>query len=199
LAIPTIPGAPTIPNTIVDPQHIGSLGVNQPSPQYGDIETPKANRLACGAPGHINLGGEDYLVGQATQQDMTAFAEEAIKVNSRVHDKRLLALLKDLGDYELAKRFLADSEAQERASFDAICGDKKMDDASYGFNKAAMSADGAAFLFWMLTRKNHPGLTMATVKQCITEDNASAIGAQLLFESGLGQVGPNSGGGTGTN
>jgi hypothetical protein len=169
------------------------------------IETPQANRLAAGAPGRITLGNKDYIVPQAGDRDMAAFGEESLKIHSRLRSQRLLYLFKELGSYDVAKQFLADEEANERAQFDALLGrvgangePVQMDDRSYLFHKIAMTADGAAFMLWSLVRKDSPGVEYAEIRAGVTPETASAIGMQLLMECGLGKADPNSRGANGT-
>jgi hypothetical protein len=184
--------------TVKDIPHAGAQDSNNTAPDPGGIPTARANRLASGMPGQVTVGGRAFLVPQALEGDLGAFAEEAIKINARRRDRRLMELFKELRDYELAKQFYTESEAAERADFTAMLRNREMDDASYNFHRAAMSAEGAAFLLWVMARRAEPGLQLADVRALVTEDNATSVGIELLSGSGLAKADPNSAGGTGT-
>lgn len=51
--------------------------------------------------------------------------------------------------------------------------------------------EGCAFLFWLLARKHHPGITPATFREHITEETVDVVLADLLDATGLADLDPN--------
>ncbi len=157
--------------------------------QLGMADTPTANLLATGAPGSIILAGNKYIVAQPNDQDMGAIFVEAAKIAKRQRNNRLVELVKDFKDYDLAKKVLDETMPVLQ------------DEAQQGIqsiNQALSDPEGVHWIAFILLRKSHPTITLAEIKTLIPAENASAVGVELLFESGMGKAAPNSPGASGT-
>jgi hypothetical protein len=146
------------------------------------LDTQTANFLATGAPGSITLGGKTFIVNQPTEQDGAAIGLEIRKIAKRRKDAKFLELVREFKDVALAKTILAE-----------LC----TADESENLTAAVADAEGCAFIAFILIRKGDPSVTLAILRELITEDNAGVIGMELLEESGLGKAVPNSPGASG--
>jgi len=155
----------------------------------GTADTPIANLLATAAPGSIFLCGNKYLVAQPTEQDMGAIFVEAAKIAKRQRNAKLVELVKDFKDYELAKKVL--DETMPVLADEAVQGIASI-------NQALSDPEGVHWIAFILLRKLQPSITLADIKTLIPAENATAVGVELLFESGMGKAAPNSHGASGT-
>jgi hypothetical protein len=150
------------------------------------MDFKEASAAVTGGPGIIELGGTTYLVGQP---DDRAFAA----VFARIREQRkpaptpLQLVLPDLvglppEDRAIAIKAAVDKQLERKpAAIDP--GELEADTQQF-----LMTPDGAAFLTWLLIRKEQPDTKYETIKPLVTEENYLEVLARLMTASGLEAV-----------
>ena len=138
-----------------------------------------ANEHAANGCGTVTVGGTTYLVGQPTDQDMATVRNYF----RRRLQAPLAAVAEELAGLTPAQRALV-GDAAVRAAVELKAGGGAGMTPSF-FAEQLRTPDGAAFLVWTLVRKNHPGVTLETVRTGVTEENAPALVADVFEASGM--------------
>ncbi len=147
------------------------------------------NEAVTGAPGTIDLGGQTYLVAQPTDED---FATLRSHLKAKL-DSPLKAIADDL-------KYLAPADRAEaiKAAVALKTGGGAELTPQY-VQEQLMQPPGAAFLAWLLVRRNHPDVKLDDVKAAVTGDNVLAVLADLKRASGMeAAAGGKVGGATGS-
>ncbi len=137
-----------------------------------------------GAPGTITLGGQEWLVAQATDSDLMAVRKRLMKeakdplgmyaeLLKHPHWRTLPKKVRD----EIAKEAGQKAAAKEKVLTPEMA------------TNLLMEPDGCRFFAWVLLRKMHPDLRLEQLTEWITEDNAPDVFAKLSRESGMDALG----------
>jgi len=151
------------------------------------IDTPIANLLATGAPGVLHLGDATYQVSQPTEADMVSVAFEVFKGLRRRRDRERLEYVKAVAGAgaEAIKAIMAEFK-QEDAEDTSAQNLLRMNPVD--FMEGLQDPDGCAMLAWVLIRKSHPEVSLASVRAQVTERNVAQVLLELLTESRLGEL-----------
>jgi hypothetical protein len=136
------------------------------------------NEAATGAPGTVELSGQTYLVGQPTDQDFATLRNHLRKSLQNPFQ----AIAEDLKYLPPEYRAVAIEAATKLKAGGGV----ELTEAY--IRERLMEPAGAAFLTWLLIRKNHPDVTLEQLRTHFTEATTQDILAKLYEASGLGVV-----------
>lgn len=164
-----------------------------PAPSPGvSIDLEVANIMATGAPGHIVIDGQDYLVAQPTESDMTAVAFEALKILRTKRQRLAMEAVKAVAGAgaeaikAVMEVMMAGADGKSQTDAESL-----LAFSPSAFMEALGEPEGCAFLAWVLLRKHQPQLDLGFLRVKITDANVSGILLSLMRESRLGDLRPN--------
>jgi hypothetical protein len=146
------------------------------------MDINKANEAVSGGPGVLELGGTTYLVGQP---DDRTFRTLLAHLRSKIKTP-LTAVAEELAAMPPEMRALVQSGAISEAVKIKAGGGVELTQ-SY-VQEELMKPAGAAFLAWLLIRKEQPDAKLAEIEPHVTDDNVVEVLAKLMTASGLEAV-----------
>jgi hypothetical protein len=145
------------------------------------MDYKEANAAVTGGPGVIELGGTTYLVGQPDDRVFAAVA--------RIREERKPAPTPlQLDPPRPARPAPEDRASRSRPRSKARSGRQDQADMEADTQEFLMTPDGAAFLAWLLIRKEQPDAKFETIKSLVTEENYLEVLARFMTASGLEAV-----------
>ena len=152
----------------------------------------QTNSLGSGALGTLVIGGDTYLIAQPTEADMFTLHKRLMAAWKLEQSNLIASVAKSVAGMpasvqEIAIRAAVESQAKGGG-----------DPAPSALSAMLLQPKHTAFWVWVLARKNHPDLKLATVEEFITAENQDEILSRLFSASSMADLSPNSIGATGS-
>lgn len=144
------------------------------------MQQTAADPAALDGRGSITLGGETYLVAQASLSDLATVRQHVRK--SLPEPMAMYAALVEHPAWAKVPAKVQEELARE-AGKAALSGGDVVGPEQF-FDLLVKPAN-VAFLAWVLLRKSHAGLTPQALQKHVTEANAAVVLADLWDASGL--------------